>query len=71
MLTALVDNCGTKPFSMNTLYALIDVDKRAYEETIEPHLLQKGLISRVPRGHVVTQKALDHLIKEHSYTIRG
>ncbi|MCK4552548.1 MAG: Holliday junction branch migration DNA helicase RuvB, partial [Tenericutes bacterium] len=43
----------------------ISEDSRTLEDVYEPFLIQKGFVSRTPRGRVVTEKAYKHLKKTY------
>lgn len=50
-----------KPVGIDTLCSALNDDKRTIEETVEPYLIQKGLVSKTPRGRVVTKEAIELL----------
>ena len=49
------------PVGVETLSASLNEPRDAIEEIIEPYLLQQGLVSRTPRGRILTQEAYRHL----------
>ena len=49
------------PVGLNTLAVNIGEDTETVADMYEPFLLQKGFISRTPRGRMVTEKAYRHL----------
>lgn len=51
------------PIGLKTIAALINESVEVIEEMIEPYLLMKGLIIRTPRGRVITEAGIKHLIK--------
>ena len=46
---------------METLAAALSEQRDTLEETVEPFLLQQGLLQRTPRGRVLTRQAWRHL----------
>ena len=61
ILQTMIENFSGGPVGLDTLAASIGEDSGTIEEVYEPYLLQKGLITRTPRGRVVTGKAYRHL----------
>ena len=61
MLRSIIENYGGGPVGLETLEATINEEAVTLEDVYEPYLLQKGLLTRTPRGRCVTQKAYDHL----------
>lgn len=61
MLRSIIENYGGGPVGLETLAATINEESVTLEDVYEPYLLQKGLLTRTPRGRCVTQKAYDHL----------
>ncbi len=61
ILQGIIDNFGGGPVGLEALAASIGEDKTNIEEVYEPYLLQKGFITRTPRGRVATNKAYTHL----------
>ena len=53
----MIDTYGGGPVGIKTLAANVGEDTDTIEEVYEPYLLQKGFITRTPRGRSVTQKA--------------
>jgi Holliday junction DNA helicase RuvB len=49
------------PVGIETIAAGLSEQRDALEETIEPYLLQLGMIHRTPRGRVLTEMAFSHL----------
>jgi len=49
---------------VETLAALTTEERQTIEDTIEPYLMQIGLLERTPRGRKVTLKAYTHLGKK-------
>ena len=46
---------------LDTLAATINEEAVTLEDVYEPYLLQKGFLTRTPRGRCVTRKAYEHL----------
>lgn len=61
-LRTLKDKFQNKPVGVETLASALSEDKKTLEEFIEPYLLQLGFIKKTPRGRILTEKALRHLI---------
>jgi Holliday junction DNA helicase RuvB len=49
------------PVGVETIAAALSEQRDSIEETIEPFLLQQGLIQRTPRGRMLTSSGFDHL----------
>lgn len=60
MLLSLINGFGGGPVGLETLAAMIGEDSNTIEDVYEPFLLQKGLISRTPRGRIATKNAYDY-----------
>lgn len=61
MLELMLENYGDRPVGLTTIAALTGDEPSTVEDYYEPYLLQLGLISRTPRGRLVTEKAKKHL----------
>lgn len=61
VLEAIIRNFNGGPVGLETLAATINEDSGTIEDMCEPFLLQKGFISRTPRGRVATQFAYTHM----------
>jgi Holliday junction DNA helicase RuvB len=46
---------------VETLAAALSEQRDTLEETVEPYLLQQGLLQRTPRGRLLTQASWRHL----------
>ena len=57
LLRMMIENYGGGPVGIKTIAANVGEDTDTIEEVYEPYLLQKGFITRTPRGISVTQKA--------------
>lgn len=60
-LSFIADNYAGGPVGIETIAAGLAEQKDNIEETIEPFLIQLGLIQRTPRGRMLTPQALAHL----------
>lgn len=49
------------PVGIETISSAISEEKDTVEETIEPFLIQQGLLEKTPRGRILTDKAIIHL----------
>ena len=61
MLQAIIENYGGGPVGLDTLAATIGEESVTLEDVYEPYLMQRGFLTRTPRGRCVTQKAYAHL----------
>lgn len=59
-LLLLLDKFDGGPVGLETLSAALAEDTGTLEDVIEPYLLQQGLVSRTPRGRMVTATAYRH-----------
>ena len=66
LLNAIIDNYKGGPVGVETLVALTSEERITIEDTLEPYLMQIGLLERTPRGRKVTPKAYIHLGKKQS-----
>jgi Holliday junction DNA helicase RuvB len=60
-LRVIAVNYGGGPVGVDTVAAALSEQRDTLEETIEPFLLQQGLIQRTPRGRCLTRQAFVHL----------
>lgn len=60
-LKFIIENYNGGPVGIDTLSAGLSEEKDAIEDTIEPFLIQQGLINKTPRGRIATQTAYKHL----------
>jgi Holliday junction DNA helicase RuvB len=60
-LEAIATSYGGGPVGIETLAAALAEQRDTLEETIEPFLLQRGLLQRTPRGRMLTVAAWRHL----------
>lgn len=61
ILTTMIVKFGGRPVGIEAVATTIGEDAGTVEEVYEPYLVQNGLISRTPRGRVVTQLAYEHM----------
>ena len=61
MLRSIIEFYNGGPVGVETLAATINEDAVTLEDVYEPYLLQKGFITRTPRGRCVTVRAYEHL----------
>ena len=61
MLTTMMDLYGGGPVGIETIAASIGEDAGTIEDVCEPYLMQKGFLTRTPRGRCVTRLAYEHL----------
>lgn len=66
LLNAIIDNYQGGPVGVETLVALTSEERITIEDTLEPYLLQIGLLERTPRGRKATPKAYSHLGKKRT-----
>ena len=61
MLQAIIEFYGGGPVGLETLAATINEEPVTLEDVYEPYLMQRGFLTRTPRGRCVTVKAYRHL----------
>ena len=61
MLRSIIEFYHGGPVGLDTLAATINEEAITLEDVYEPYLLQKGSLTRTPRGRCVTRKAYEHL----------
>ena len=61
ILFTMIEKFNGGPVGLDTLAAAIGEDSGTIEDVYEPYLIKNGLISRTPRGRVVTDLAYRHL----------
>jgi Holliday junction DNA helicase RuvB len=57
ILSIMIDKFNGRPVGINTLGAALNEEQNTLEEVYEPYLIQKGFLSRTPRGRMVTPAA--------------
>lgn len=65
MLRSIIEFYNGGPVGLDTLAATINEEAVTLEDVYEPYLLQRGFITRTPRGRCVTRKAYEHLGLEY------
>lgn len=63
ILSIMIDKFDGGPVGINTLGAALNEEQNTLEEVYEPYLIQKGLLSRTPRGRIATEAAYRKLQK--------
>jgi len=61
MLKSIIEFYHGGPVGLETLAATINEEAITLEDVYEPYLLQRGFLTRTPRGRCVTRKAYEHL----------
>ena len=61
MLRSIIEFYNGGPVGLETLAATINEEAVTLEDVYEPYLLQRGFLTRTPRGRCVTKKAYEHL----------
>ena len=61
LLRAVIEMYGGGPVGLDTLAAALGEEAVTLEDVSEPYLMQKGLLTRTPRGRCVTHLAYRHL----------
>lgn len=60
-LKFIADNYAGGPVGIETIAAALSEQRDAIEETVEPYLIQIGLLQRTARGRMLTSNAFEHL----------
>ncbi len=61
LLRTIIDVYDGGPVGIEALAATLAEPRDTIEDVYEPFLLQRGLLSRTPRGRMVTRRAYEHL----------
>ncbi len=61
LLSGIITNYGGGPVGLDTIAATINEEPVTIEDVYEPYLMQKGYLTRTPRGRCVTRLAYEHL----------
>lgn len=61
LLQSIIEKFNGGPVGLDTIAAAISEETDTVEDVLEPYLMQLGLITRTPRGRVVTPQAYKHL----------
>jgi Holliday junction DNA helicase RuvB len=68
-LAVIIDKYHGGPVGLETIATSISEDATTLEDVYEPYLIQKGFISRTPRGRVATELAYQHMKKGFQGTL--
>ncbi|MFA7378046.1 MAG: Holliday junction branch migration DNA helicase RuvB [Bacilli bacterium] len=68
-LNAIIDRFHGGPVGLEAVASAIGEEIMNLEDVYEPYLLQIGMINRTPRGRVATEKAYEHLRKNHQKSL--
>ncbi|MZQ76149.1 MAG: Holliday junction branch migration DNA helicase RuvB [Peptoclostridium sp.] len=60
VVLAIIQKFDGGPVGLDTVAAAVNEDRNTIEDVIEPYLIQKGLLTRGPRGRSVTRNAYEH-----------
>ncbi|MBS0235826.1 MAG: Holliday junction branch migration DNA helicase RuvB [Proteobacteria bacterium] len=55
------------PVGVESIAAGMSEDRDTLEDTIEPHLMHIGFLTRTSRGRMLTQKAMDYMRQKHGF----
>ncbi|GAB6181113.1 Holliday junction branch migration DNA helicase RuvB [Desulfotomaculum defluvii] len=61
LLQSVIEKFNGGPVGLDTIAAAISEETDTVEDVLEPFLMQLGLLTRTPRGRVVTPQAYKHL----------
>lgn len=61
LLTGIIKYYNGGPVGLETIAATINEEAITIEDVYEPYLMQKGYLTRTPRGRCVTRLAYEHL----------
>lgn len=61
LLRSIITNYNGGPVGLETIAATINEEAVTIEDVYEPYLMQKGYLTRTPRGRCVTRLAYQHL----------
>lgn len=68
-LAVIIEKYHGGPVGLETIATSISEDATTLEDVYEPYLIQKGFISRTPRGRVATELAYQHMKKGYQGTL--
>lgn len=60
IIMTMIDKFEGGPVGLDTLAAAIGEDASTLEDVYEPYLIKNGLLSRTPRGRMLTKAAYEH-----------
>lgn len=63
ILSVIYEKFGGGPVGIETLSAALSEETDTLEEVYEPFLMQEGLLQKTPRGRVVTDLTVSHLVQ--------
>ena len=66
ILGLIYNKFSNGPVGINTLAAALSEEVDTLEEVYEPFLIQEGLLTKTPRGRMITKLAENHLSKNPS-----
>lgn len=61
LLSAVIERFDGGPVGIDSLAAALGEERGTIEDVIEPFLIQRGFLTRTPRGRVATRHAFAHL----------
>ncbi|MDR2664989.1 MAG: Holliday junction branch migration DNA helicase RuvB [Oscillospiraceae bacterium] len=61
LLRSIIVNYGGGPVGLDTIAATINEESITLEDVYEPYLMQRGFLTRTPRGRCVTRAAYERL----------
>lgn len=64
LMHAMATTFAGRPVGLDTLAAITGEAAETLEDAVEPYLLQQGLLQRTPRGRVLTEQAMRHVLSE-------
>uniref|UniRef100_UPI0030DC524D Holliday junction DNA helicase RuvB C-terminal domain-containing protein n=1 Tax=Cyanothece sp. BG0011 TaxID=2082950 RepID=UPI0030DC524D len=63
ILETMINNFNGGPVGLESVAASTGEDAKTIEDVYEPYLLQIGFLHRTYRGRMVTELAIEHLLK--------
>ena len=61
ILLTIADKFGGGPVGLKNIAAAISEEEATIEDVYEPYLMQLGLLTRTPKGRVITRQGLKHV----------
>lgn len=61
LIRMILEGFSGGPVGIENLAAALGEDRETLEDSVEPYLIQSGLIQRTPRGRISTERAAQHL----------
>ncbi|MFO1129936.1 MAG: Holliday junction branch migration DNA helicase RuvB [Rickettsiales bacterium] len=65
-LNFIINNYYNQAVGIDTIASGILEKKDTIEDTIEPYLIQIGFLNKTSKGRILTQKAINHILKENN-----